>query len=130
MGDNNMGTLTNTQRKVLTEMLGEKWIPNHGKYKSCGNRTFDTWQDFGDVVHKISQQQLKEVLFKFGYFEYSFNAIQLAEAMQQPDFIELFMRAVVEMKKIEIKTEDVIPKDFCERCASGDFCSKHTLIGR
>ena len=43
--------ITEEQRKLLTEWLGEEWFYNP---PAClGNRTFDNWNDFGAVVEKL-----------------------------------------------------------------------------
>lgn len=66
--------LTEQERKILTGYLGEcrhehidkYWIPNTGRCADCGllvvegelipNRTFTTWQDFGDLKDKLEEK--------------------------------------------------------------------------
>ena len=112
MGNNNMGTLTDTQRKALTEMLGEcyhKCRVEGYKFQDfcdcckCGkifaqNRTFDIPQDFFDVVRVLTLEQFEKVFTKL-YLSKVSAEFKLYFAMQQPDFIERFMRAVAETKE-------------------------------
>jgi hypothetical protein len=92
--------LIDTEKKALTEMLGEEWNgvtwykPSTGE--ETGDRTFTTWQDFGDVVRAIDKGI---ILSAFINMENNSNSkMYFVELLQQPDFIEKFMRAVVEMK--------------------------------
>jgi hypothetical protein len=92
--------LTDTQKKALTEMLGEKWnewewqIKEQDKTIETPNRTFTTWQDFIDVVRAIGVQNSIRASGVNRLFD-------LFNNMQQPDFIEQFMRAVAEMKGVK-----------------------------
>jgi len=109
MGDNNMGTLTNTQRKVLTKMLGVKCYHEY-KYATsfyCSkckspqeNRTFDTWQDFGDVVRVMDSSVCLKALKKVSV-KGDETLRNIIFGMKQPDFIEKFMKAVCELKGVK-----------------------------
>ena len=46
--------MTETQRKWLTEYLGEKWLeltPTYDEFRR--NRTFTSWQDKQDLLEKV-----------------------------------------------------------------------------
>jgi hypothetical protein len=105
MGDNNMGTLTNTQRKVLTEMLGEIWnTPTEvyiDGYLHQTNRTFDTGQDFFDIVRVLGLWDASKIFQRLGVNpDYPQIGIMVG-IIQQPDFIEKFMKVVLEMKGVK-----------------------------
>jgi hypothetical protein len=106
--------LTDQEKQWLTEgdknnkMLGECWHEFTGQSgyacKKCykrsmsgcvTNRTFDTWQDFGDVVRGMGIIELADVLVELTPKD---SCYQVARLLQSYDFIERFMRAVVEMK--------------------------------
>jgi hypothetical protein len=92
--------LTDTQRKYLTEMLGERWCDDVKEYDvnylgHSYNRTFTTPQDFFDVVRVLS---LREVDDAWDSFPCSMSN---GELMKQPDFIERFMSEVCEMKEVK-----------------------------
>ena len=54
--------ITEEQRKLLTEWLGEEWFYNP---PAClGNRTFDNWNDFGAVVEKLRLHTIINFLHK------------------------------------------------------------------
>ena len=94
--------LTDTQRKTLTEMLGKQWYEKHWDSiartnRALPNRTFDTWQDFGDVV-KVAPIESAVVLNLMSLG--SINSLT-AVISQTPDFIEKFMREVCEMKGVK-----------------------------
>jgi len=103
--------LTDKERQTLTEMLGEEWHEIQlNAVCSCGeggwfskkketehlqkNRTFDTWQDFGDVLQKLNSKEASEV----ERAATCCGTLSLLIQMKQPDFIEKFMKAVCEMK--------------------------------
>ncbi len=51
--------MTDTQRKMLTEWLGERWLTNQECIDSyASNRCFDTWQDVGDCKDKLVEKGL------------------------------------------------------------------------
>ena len=101
--------MNDTQRKALTEMLGECWHEKHWdsvarQNRALPNRTFLTPQDFFDVVRVLDRETISDIL-KTLAFKRQYNYWSLidyvADAMKQPDFIEQFMRAVVEVKGVK-----------------------------
>jgi hypothetical protein len=111
--------LNDKQCKYLTELLGECWhdekdapeIEIGGKNPICPkcnkslwtayeyNRTFTTWQDFGDVVRVLDDEK-----YYYDAIEYVmdyYRKCSMFSIMKQPDFVERFMIEVGKMRGVE-----------------------------